>query len=280
MKSKFLLILLALALILTVSCASKDSTSTNQIVKIGVVGSIYEDIWKPAQEALQAEGITLQIVQFSDYVTPNNALANGEVDLNSFQHRIYLAKEIESNGYAIQNIGNTFIQPLNLYSNKIKNVSELKDGDVIAIPNDVTNGGRALKVLENAGILKLSQASGFNPTLQDIESKRVDIEIKELAANTISAALPDITAGVINGNYALDFGFKIEDAIFVDEDLSEPEYWNLIAARTEDLKDPAKADLYKKIVESYQSAATDKVYKEKFVGFLIPVGWDEDLFLK
>lgn len=280
MKSKFLLILLALALILTVSCASKDSTSTNQIVKIGVVGSIYEDIWKPAQEALQAEGITLQIVQFSDYVTPNNALANGEVDLNSFQHRIYLAKEIESNGYAIQNIGNTFIQPLNLYSNKIKNVSELKDGDVIAIPNDVTNGGRALKVLENAGILKLSQASGFNPTLQDIESKRVDIEIKELAANTISAALPDVTAGVINGNYALDFGFKIEDAIFVDEDLSEPEYWNLIAARTEDLKDPAKADLYKKIVESYQSAATDKVYKEKFVGFLIPVGWDEDLFLK
>lgn len=98
--------------------------------------------------ALADEGIDLEIVQFSDYVTPNNALANGDIDLNAFQHRIYLQNEIDNYGYAIQNIGNTFIIPLNLYSQKVSSVDELKDGDVVAIPDDLTNGGRALKVLE------------------------------------------------------------------------------------------------------------------------------------
>ena len=94
------------------------------------------------------EGIDLEFVQFSDYVTPNDALANGEIDLNAFQHRIYLQSEIDNYGYEIENIGNTFIIPLNLYSDKVKSVDELKDGDTVAIPDDVTNGGRALKVLE------------------------------------------------------------------------------------------------------------------------------------
>ena len=143
--------------------AKTESSAEATTVKIGVVGSIYEDLWKPAQEALKEEGINLEIVQFSDYVTPNNALNSGEIDLNSFQHHIYLNTELEQYGYAIEPVGYTFIIPLNLYSHKVSDVSGIKDGDVIAIPDDVTNGGRALKVLAAAGLITLKSDAGFNP---------------------------------------------------------------------------------------------------------------------
>lgn len=253
---------------------AKPKTTT---LKLGVVGSIYEDLWAPAQKALKKEGINLKIVQFSDYVTPNNALANGEIDLNAFQHRIFLANEIENHKYAIQNIGNTFIIPLNLYSVKVKSVSELKPGAVVAIPNDVTNGGRAIKVLAAAGLITLKADAGFNPTVADIEKNDSGIVIKELAANTIPSALQDVDAAIVNGNYALDFGIKTESAIFKDTSVSEKQYWNVVAAKTADLKDPAKVELYRKVVKAFQTKETEDVFNKTFGGYFIKVGWDEDL---
>lgn len=249
----------------------------NVTVKLGVVGSVYEELWTPAQEALKEEGIDLEFVQFSDYVTPNNALANGEIDLNAFQHRIYLQSEIEEYGYELSIIGNTFIIPLNLYSEKITSVEEIQDGDIIAIPNDLTNGGRAIKVLEAAGLITLGDDADFSPTLNDIETYNVAITIEELAANTIPSTLPDVTAAIVNGNYALDFGLKTEEAVFQDTSVSEQEYWNLIAARTEDLSDPEKVALYDKVVEAFQTDATEAVFNESFGGYFIAEGWDEDL---
>ena len=270
--------LLALAL---TGCGSKDNGSDADgdtvTVKLGVVGAIYDDIWKPAQEALKAEGINLEIVQFSDYVTPNNALANGEIDLNAFQHRIYLQGEIANYGYEIQNIGNTFIAPMSLFSSKISSVSELKDGDIIAIPDDLTNGGRALKVLESAGIITLNSAAGFNPTLDDIQTYNIGVTIKELKANVIVSALPDVTAAIVNNNYALDFGLSASDAIFADDRLDIEDYWNLIAARTADLSDPDKVEIFRKVVEAYQSDATLEVFNTECRGFYTPAGWDQDL---
>lgn len=270
--------LLALAL---TGCGSKDNGSAADgdtvTVKLGVVGTIYDDIWKPAQEALKAEGINLEIVQFSDYVTPNNALANGEIDLNAFQHRIYLQGEIANYGYEIQNIGNTFIAPMSLFSSKISSVSELKDGDIIAIPDDLTNGGRALKVLESAGIITLNSAAGFNPTLDDIQTYNIGVTIKELKANVIVSALPDVTAAIVNNNYALDFGLSASDAIFADDRLDIEDYWNLIAARTADLSDPDKVEIFRKVVEAYQSDATLEVFNTECRGFYTPAGWDQDL---
>lgn len=267
--------LLALAL---TGCGSKDNGSAADgdtvTVKLGVVGAIYDDIWKPAQEALKAEGINLEIVQFSDYVTPNNALANGEIDLNAFQHRIYLQGEIANYGYEIQNIGNTFIAPMSLFSSKISSVSELKDGDIIAIPDDLTNGGRALKVLESAGIITLNPAAGFNPTLDDIQTYNIGVTIKELKANVIVSALPDVTAAIVNNNYALDFGLSASDAIFADDRLDIEDYWNLIAARTADLSDPDKVEIFRKVVEAYQSDATLEVFNTECRGFYTPAGWD------
>ena len=275
----------SLALALT-ACGSSSSASDDAAqasgssdaqttVKLGVVGAIYEDIWAPAKEKLADEGIDLEFVQFSDYVTPNNALANGEIDLNAFQHRIYLQSEIDSYGYEIENIGNTFIIPLNLYSDKVKSVDELKDGDTVAIPDDATNGGRALKVLEAAGLIKLKDGADFNPTVDDIET--YNKQIKELKANIIPSTLADVTAGVVNGNYALDFGLKTEDAIYKDDKLDIEEYWNLIAARTEDLSDPAKVEAYKKVVAAFQSDETEAVFNDQFGGYFIKAGWDQDL---
>ena len=273
-----------LALVFT-ACGSQskgDSSAADKpvTVKLGVVGSIYEDLWTPAKEALKDEGIDLEFVQFSDYVTPNNALANGEIDLNAFQHRIYLQSEIDNYGYEIQNIGNTFIIPLNLYSQKVSSVDELKDGDTVAIPDDLTNGGRALKVLEAAGLIELNPDAAFNPTLDDIVKYNVGIKIEELKANVIPSALSDVTAAVVNGNYALDFGLKTDEAIYKDTVLDVEEYWNLIAARTADLKDPDKVAIYEKVVKAFQSPATEKVFNDTYGGYFIKVGWDQDLLAK
>lgn len=287
MKVKKIAAVLISASLLTLSlaaCGSKDSGKSGSgdtvTVKLGVVGGIYEDLWTPAKTALKDEGINLEFVQFSDYVTPNKALNAGEIDLNAFQHRIYLENEIKTNNYKIENIGNSFIIPLNLYSNKIASVKDLKEGDVVAIPNDVTNGGRALKVLEAAGLIKLKQGVGFSPSVADIETYTNGIKIKELAANTIPSALADVSAGIINGNFALDFGLKTEKAIFADTSLKEEKYWNLVAARSEDAKNADKAAIYKKVVKAFQTAETEITFKEKFGGYFIAVGWDQDLLAK
>lgn len=249
-------------------------------LKLGVVGAVYEDLWAPAQEALKDEGIDLELVQFSDYNTPNNALNSGEIDLNAFQHQIFLKSDLDANGYEVETIGYTFIIPLNVYSNKVTSIDEIKDGDTVAIPNDVTNGGRALKVLAEAGLITLKADAGFNPTVNDIETYNVDITIQELQANTIPSVLDDVTAAVVNGNYALDFGLKVDEAIFKDTSVSEEEYWNIIVARSADLEDPDKVELYKKVVEAFQSDETQKVFDETYGGYFIAEGWDQDLLSK
>ena len=261
-------------------CGSGGDKGDEVTVKLGVVGAVYEDLWKPAQDKLKDEGINLEIVQFSDYVTPNNALNNGDIDLNAFQHEIYLNTEVQQYNYAIEPAGYTFIIPLNLYSNKVKPVDEIKDGDTIAIPDDLTNGGRALKVLAAAGLIELKSDASFSPTLDDIAKYNKQITIKELKANTIPSTLDDVTAGIINGNYALDFGLKTDDAIFKDTSVNEEKYWNLVAARTSDLQDESKKEIFTKVIKAFQSEETEKVFNEQFGGYFIKEGWNIDLINK
>ena len=267
-KAFFAAAVLALALTGTATAA--------QTVRLGLVGGIYEDFWAPAKEELAKEGIDLEFVPFTDYVTPNRALSDGDIELNAFQHDIYLQNEIKEYGYKLTNIGGTFIEAMNIFSRKVKSVSEIKDGDTVAIPNDVTNGGRALKVLAASGLITLKESAGFSPTVADVEKYNVKVAIKEMAANIIPAALPDVTAAVINGNYAMDFGFKLEDAIFRDTSLNEKPYWNLVAARTADLEDPAKVELYGKVMKAFRSEATKAVLDKMFGGYVVCAGWDED----
>lgn len=276
--------LVALATVATCTLAltacggsGEETTDGNVAVKIGVVGSIYEDIWKEVQVLLVEEGIDLEIISFSDYVTPNSALANGEIDINAFQHQIFLESDSAAHGYEIENIGNTFIVPLKLYSNYVTSVDQIKDGDTIAIADDITIGGRAIKGLAAMGLVNLKADAGFSPELDDIESYNVDIKIVQLSSSTIPAALPDVTAAFTSGNFALDFGLDPEAAIFDDVTLDEEPYWNLIAARSADLEDADTVAIYKKIVEAYQSQTVLDIFEADFAGVFIPCGWGQDL---
>lgn len=263
-----------------VNALTAAPASERLTVKMGVTGTIYEELYAPAKKKLAAEGIDLEIVQFSDYTTPNAALADGDIDLNRFQHRIFFATELEKKGYKLSNIGNTFVQPMHLYSANVASVDEIADGAKVAIPDDVTNGGRALKVLEAAGLIQLSDAAGFNPTVADITANPRGIEIVQLDANNIPSVLPDVAAAVVNGNYAIDNNLSHDDIIFEDTSISDEQYWNLTAARTEDLKDPEKVEVYRKVIEAYQSADTEGVYDNTYGGNFIAVGWDQDLLSK
>ena len=255
--------LLALAL---TGCGSKDNGSAADgdtvTVKLGVVGAIYDDIWKPAQEALKAEGINLEIVQFSDYVTPNNALANGEIDLNAFQHRIYLQGEIANYGYEIQNIGNTFIAPMSLFSSKISSVSELKDGDIIAIPDDLTNGGRALLLLQEQGLITLKEDVGLEPTKLDIAENPHNYEIVEMEAAQLPRSLGSLDIAVINGNYAIQADLKVADALAIEsaEGTAGTAYVNVLAVKEGRESDPAIQALAKALCSDEVKAFIDETY--------------------
>jgi D-methionine transport system substrate-binding protein len=277
MKKQRRLKVLTIALVMLVSifataCGSKEEAGKDTTVKIGVVGEANE-MWDPVIEELKEEGINIELVVFTDYTTPNKALNDGDTDLNAFQHYAYLNSEVENNGYKLTSIGDTFISAMNIYSNKVKDVSEITDGAKIAVPNDATNEGRALKILEAAGLIKLNPDAGDSPEKTDITENSLNIELVEVDAANVYALLPDVTAAVINCNYALDNGLNPgEDSIFQDNVsfYSGKSYVNLIAARTED----ADNETYKKVVEAYQTDAVKAVYADEFKGAYI-AAWDE-----
>ena len=240
-----------------------------RVVKLGLTGVIYEDIWNPIKEELAKEGIDLEYVQFSDYSLPNEALNAGEIDINAFQHHAYFNNDVEKNGYDITPIADTFIIAMYLYSDKVKSVDEIKDGDVIAIPDDASNGGRALKVLASAGLITLKAEAGANPTVADIDTYNVKIEIKEMGAADIPSVLPDVTAAVANGNYALDYGIDPSTAIFEEKDYDDDSYFCLMAVRSSDADDV----VYKRIVELFQSETTKQIFQDEFNGYFVPA-WE------
>ncbi len=239
-------------------------------IKVGLVGEHNEE-WESVAKELEGQGIKLTLVRFGDYTLPNAALNEGEIDLNSFQHKAFLENEIKSRGYKIKAIQNTTISLLPLYSVKIKSIDEIKDGDTIAIPNDVTNGGRALKVLESAGLIKLDPAKGYVPEVGDIIENPKNLKIYELDAGNVPGILPDVAAGIVNANFASDHNLTIEkDAIF-SENLGnispDNPFINVIAAREED----ADREEYKKVIKAYATKKTAEIINQKYKGATIAV---------
>ena len=266
-NKKVLFILVVLTAIFIASCSNTNKDSIT--VKIGHVGESDRAIWKPVQEKLSKEGINVELVSFADYSIPNQALNDGDIDLNAFQHHAYFYNETNTKGYNLSILGVTFISAMNIYSQKISNVSEVKNGDKVAIPNDPSNGGRALKVLQAAGLIKLKDNAPDNPEVSDIGENPLNLDIVEVEAGSIYSLLPDVACAVINCNYALDFGLNPGvDFIFQDNPriYDNNMYVCLIASRTED-KDN---EVYKKIVDAYHSPEVEKVYAEEFKGAYLP----------
>lgn len=257
-----------------VGCGSEKKEAENGVttVKVGVVGE-YNNQWDTINQLLEKDNIKVELVKFSDYVAPNRALSDKEIDLNAFQHKAFLKNDCEQKGYSLVAIGDTLIAPLCIYNNKdkISSIDDIKDGDVIAIPSDLTNGGRALKLLEKAGILVCDPEKGFIPTKADVIKYNKKIEIKEAESATLAKILPDCAAAIINGGNAITAGLDpINDSIFTenvnkDENPAVADLINVIVAREED-KDN---EVYQKIVNAYHTEEVKKTVEEAFHGAFI-----------
>ena len=238
-------------------------------VRIGLTGNIYEEIWNPIKEKLAPEGINIEYQQFTSFNIPNNALNSGEIEMNAFQHHAYFNNDVSTNGYDLTAIGDTYIVAMNIYTSKgltVEDAMASTDTLKIAVPNDVTNEGRALRLLESAGFFKIDENAGASPEVADITEYVVPVEFVEVDANLVYSVIQDVDLAVINGNYALDSGLTAEDAIYKESEYSDNSYYCLIAVRTEDKDNP----VYKRIVEAYQTQDTIDIYNDLFKGFFVP----------
>ena len=273
MKNNFLKILIILTIALLgvfalISC-EKSSNKENNVVRVGFYTDSEYQIWNPVVSNLAKEGITVELVSFANTRMPNQALNNGDIDLNAFQHHAYLNDEVSNLGYNIVAIADTYISAMNIYSKNISNVSELKKGDKVAIPNDPSNEGRALKVLEAAGLIKVKPEVGDLPSISDIIENPLGLNILAVEIGSVPSYLPEVACAVINAHVAIDFGLNPgSDYIFQDNPsiYSGNAFVNLIAARTED-KDK---EIYKKIIKAYQSEAVEEIYANNFKGSYLP----------
>lgn len=252
----------ALALTLSVPALAQQ----NQVVRIGASPGPHAEILEKVKPLAAKKGLDLKIVEFSDYVVPNQALDAGELEANSFQNQPYLDNQIKDRGYKLVSVGLTVNFPLGIYSSKYKNWSEVPDGATIAIQNDPTNGGRSLLLLQDKGIIKLKDGVGFKPTVADITANPKKLKIIEIDAAQTPRSLSDVAAAAINTNYAVDAKIEPTSAI-LREDPKGP-YVNLIAVREAD-KDKAWV---KSLLEVYHSPEIKAFVAERFKGSVL-AGW-------
>ena len=238
-------------------------------LKVGVNGTDLR-LWDSLNERLKPYNITLEPVSFADYIKPNQALADGEIDLNAFQTEIYFQTFIQQHDLNLVSLGDTFIAPMGIYSNKVKDLSKTPENGKVAIPNDATNGGRALVLLEAAGLIKLDGKDKVTPTTKNIASNPKNLQFVSMESVQIPRSLDDVDIAAINTGAATDAGLNPKtDAIFREssEGDSAKNYFNIIAVRPEDKDKPA----FKKLMEVYQTDETKKVLDEIYKGAAIPV---------
>jgi D-methionine transport system substrate-binding protein len=242
------------------SCGGSGGGYPNRI-KVGVSSGPEYVVAQAAQKvAKERFGLEVELVQFNDYIMPNTALFQKDIDVNVFQTRPFLEEQSRQRGYRFVVVGNTFVYPIAAFSKKIKTLSELKDGSVIVIPNDATNEGRALLLLEKAGLLKLKSGVGYTPQLTDIEENSRNFKILELEAPQLPRVLDDdhVDLAVINNNFAAKAGLFLRDGV-ITEDKDSP-YVNLIVAREDNHED----ERVKNFVRAYQSEEVALVAKREF----------------
>jgi D-methionine transport system substrate-binding protein len=277
---KILTLVLVLGLIaaLVAGCGAKQGATSGEqsqgqnsgdskvvTIKVGASPVPHAEILNVVKPILEKEGIKLEIVEFTDYVQPNLKLAEKELDANYFQHIPYLEDFSKEHNLDLTYIAKVHIEPMGIYSKKVKNLSELKEGATIAIPNDATNGGRALLLLQSAGVIKLKEGTGIKATVGDIAENPKNVKISELEAATLPRVLQDVDAAVINTNYALEAKLvPTKDALFIES--ADSPYVNILAVRKGDESRPE----LKKLAEALNSPEVKKFIEEKYQGSVVP----------
>lgn len=256
---------------------SKDTgdvaKSTDPVhIKIGVVGEYNEVLEEVIKRYEAGTGNTVELVKFADYNQPNEALLAGDIDLNAYQHYKFLKEFNDDKGSDLVSIGDTMLAPITLYSHKVKNLDEIKEGAKIAIPNDPSNGSRALFLLQDAGLIKVDGEAGDIIGLDKITENPKNLEIVEMDASQTARSLDDVDCAVVNDTFALDAGLDKKEGIYVEDPKSESvkQYINLIAARKEDENNEA----YKEFIKYYQTDETKADFERITKGAWLPA-WDK-----
>ncbi|MCR8671637.1 MetQ/NlpA family ABC transporter substrate-binding protein [Agrococcus sp. HG114] len=245
---------LAVALVgCSASAAGSDDAALGTAenpVQLGVVGAS-EPYWATYEEAVEAEGIELDIVDFTDYNQPNPATSEGELDINQFQHIIYLANYNVQAGDDLQPIGSTAIYPIGLYSDKYASPDEIPDGAEVIVPNDDTNQARGLLVLQSAGLISLAEGGSPYSTVEDVVAEESRVTVRAVDAALTATSLPDVAAAIINNDFITDAGLTPEDAIAQDDpnDPAAAPYINIFATTAENVDD----EVLNRLVEIYQT---------------------------
>ena len=242
-----------------------SSAAVKNEISVGITPGYSEQVMEYAAKEAAKQGLTVNIKTFSDYVTPDQALAAGDIELNSFQHGPFLQDFNDKNGTHLVSIGNTYLAPLRVYSNKITSIKDVPDGAKVSIPNDPSNGGRALLLLDHNGLLKLKP--GTDPTkatINDIAENPKKLEIIELEAAQLPRSLDDVTISVINAGYAKSANLDSKKALATEDNTSP--YVNIIAAREQDKDNPT----YQKFVKIFQSDNVRKYINDNFSDGLVP----------
>lgn len=275
MKLKKIIAAIALAGVFTALAAGcgtqqdkpKDTASKQEVVRLGVVSGPHAEIAEEVIKAAEKEGIAIKMVEFSDYITPDQALADGDIDLVSYQHKPFLDNFNSQHGTDLVSIGNTYLMRMGIYSNTYQQVESFPVGGTIAVPNDPTNEGRALLLLQEAGVITLRSDVGFKATLADIEENKKQLQFREIEAAQLPRSLSDVDGAVITMTYALGAGLDLKRQGIYLESKDAPLAVMILAARAKDKDNKT----YQKVAKLYHAENVEAFINEKYQGVVAPV---------
>lgn len=250
--------------------STADSVDTaDKTVTVGATPAPHAEILEVAKEVLAEEGYTLEIKEFDDYITPNTAVEEGELDANYFQHITYMNQFNEDSGTHLVSVGSIHYEPFGIYAGKTASLDALADGAQISIPNDATNGGRALLLLEQEGLITLKEGAGITATVNDIVDNPKNLDIVELEARLLPDSLKDVDLAVINGNYAIDAGLKISDALAIEsaEGEAATAYANVLAVKEGNENDEG----IQALLAALESDEVKTFIEETYDGAVVPL---------
>ncbi len=241
------------------------SAAANETLSVAATPVPHAEILEHIKPALAKEGVDLTVKVFTDYVQPNQQVEDKQIDANFFQHQPYLDTFNKEKGTHLVSVGLVHVEPFGAYSKKIKDVSELKDGATVAIPNDPSNGARSLLLLQKQGLIKLKDPGNLLATARDVTDNTKNLKFKELEAATLPRVLDDVDLALINTNYALEAGLNpTKDALFIEG--ADSPYANLVATT----EDKAKSPAIEKLVKALQTDDVKKFIEEKYKGAIVP----------
>lgn len=268
MKKKLVSVMLVLGIAATVitGCGKNDG---DKVIKVGATPSPHAEILEIVKDDLKEQGYTLEIVEYNDYIIPNNETESGELDANFFQHQPYLDDFNAENDTHLVSVAGVHFEPFGIYAGKTTSFDELKEGAVVAVPNDTTNEARALLLLEAQGLIKLKENAGMQATVADIVDNPLNLEIKEVEAAQVTRIVNDVDIACINGNYATEAGYKISDALATEttDSLAAQTYVNIIVVK----EGNEETDKTKALVNAVLSDEVKDYINNQYEGGVVPL---------